>query len=326
MAASDVAELDLFVELLLPDAFPGARATKRRGRPKGRLGPTARAIRDAVLDGLVDRFERMTVRQAFYALEVAGVVEETEGGYRQVQQQLLRMRREGELPWGFITDGTRWQRKPTSWDRVEDYVDSVARTYRRDLWQSQGVRLEFWLEKDALADVVHDVTRRWDVALMVSRGQSSATFLHTAAKEAEAAYRRSGVATFIYALSDYDAGGARAAHTVEHELPQHAPGVPIHFERLAVTPKQIAEWGLPTRPAKKSDPQAAKWGRTPAVELDAINPNQLNKLIEDAIELHVDKRVWHLEREQEQRERQGLFDLRDGFRGAAKVLMAATKR
>jgi hypothetical protein len=120
--------------------------------------------------------------------------------------------------------------------------------------------------------------------------------------------------------------GRRAGRAHRRALPQHAPGVPIHFERLAVTPKQIAEWGLPTRPAKKSDPQAAKRGRTPAVELDAINPNQLNKLIEDAIELHVDKRVWHLEREQEQRERQGLFDLRDGFRGAAKVLMAATKR
>ena len=36
------------------------------------------------------------------------------------------------------------------------------------------------LEKDALADVIVDVTAKWDVSLMVSRGQSSATFLHSA--------------------------------------------------------------------------------------------------------------------------------------------------
>jgi len=62
----------------------------RRGRP---LGGTALAIRSGVLD-LTDRFERMTVLQVFYGLEVQGVVAKTEGGYRQVQAQVLRMRRE----------------------------------------------------------------------------------------------------------------------------------------------------------------------------------------------------------------------------------------
>ncbi len=144
--------------------------------------------------------------------------------------------------------------------------------------------------------------------------QSSATFLYNAAKEAELAYEATGVETFIYALYDYDAGGERAANTVENELPQYAPYVPIHFERLAVTPQQIAQWQLPTRPPKKTDPQAAKWGNKPAVELDAIMPNQLTGLVEDAITRHVDQYAWRLEQAQQQRERQGLLDLRDHFR------------
>jgi hypothetical protein len=168
--------------------FMCATARKPGGRPRGRLGATAQAIRAAVLDDLVPRYDRMTVRQAFYALEVAGVVEKTERGYVQVQRQLLAMRRDGLLAWDFIADGTRWQRKPSSWTSLEDYIETMGRAYRRDLWRSQGVRIEIWLEKDALADVVYDVTAKWDVALMVSRGQSSATFLHAAAKAAEAAY------------------------------------------------------------------------------------------------------------------------------------------
>jgi hypothetical protein len=161
----------------------------------------------------------MTVRQVFYALEVMGVVEKTEAGYRQVQTQVLAMRRQDLLPWSFITDGTRWQRKPDTWGSSEEYLMTMARGYRRDLWRGQGCRIEIWLEKDALADVVWDVIHKWDVSLMVSRGQSSATFLHAAAQTAEQHHVIDGSVTWIYTLYDYDAGGERAARTIARELP-----------------------------------------------------------------------------------------------------------
>jgi hypothetical protein len=116
---------------------------------------------------------------------------------------------------------------------------------------------------------------------MVSRGQSSETFLYNAAKEAEEAYAQAGVTTYIYTLYDLDAGGERASRTIAQNLPKHAPGVPIIFERLAVTEEQVRAWNLPTRPAKKSDPEAAKFGSV-AVELDAIPPDRLVALAEDA--------------------------------------------
>jgi hypothetical protein len=256
----------------------------------------------------------MTVRQAFYQLEMAGVVPKTEnGGYRPVQQQILRMRREGLLDWDFIADGTRWQRKPASYASAADYLDSFARGYRRDLWQSQGVRVEVWLEKDALADVVSPTTYEWDVSLMVSRGQSSATFLYAAAKEAERAWLEQDAATYIYALYDADAGGRRAARTIERELPRYAPGAPIYFERLAVTDWQIAEWNLPTRPAKQTDPEAAKNPDT-AVELDAIDPDQLTELVESAITRHVDAQAWEVEQAVEVEELEGFEALARAWR------------
>lgn len=279
----------------------------RTGRPLGRL---ALEIRDAVSD-LTGRYDRMSVRQAYYLLEVAGVVAKTDGGYRQVQQQVLKMRREGLLPWSFIADGTRWQRKPKTYGDVADFTDRMARTYRRDLWQSQRIRIEVWLEKDALADVIVDTTAAWDVALMVSRGQSSATFLYNAAKEAEAAWHQDEAETFIYALYDRDAGGRRAASAIERELPRYAPGVPIHFELLAVTDHEIELWRLPTRPAKRSDPEAAKYDGV-AVELDAIPPDKLTKLVEYAITRHVDQRAWEIEQAIEAEERAGLLRLLGG--------------
>lgn len=281
--------------------------TRKSGRP---LGETALAIRAAV-DQLTLVHERMTVRQVFYALEVAGVVAKTEAGYRQAQTQVLRMRREGLLPWSFIADGTRWQRKPDSWNDVEDFMGHMARTYRRDLWRSQGMRIEVWLEKDALADVVFPVVAEWDVALMVSRGQSSATFLWSAAKAAEEAWHHDGIETAILALYDRDAGGRRAARAVEQELPGYAPGTPISFTLLGVTDEQVATWSLPTRPAKASDPEAAKFSG-PAVELDAIPPDRLQSLVENAITSLIDERQWNVEQAVEAEERAGLQALLGG--------------
>jgi hypothetical protein len=217
------------------------------------------------VSALTSEYDVMTVRQIFYALVSRDVVPKTEnGGYRPVQEQVLKMRKAGLLPWSFIADGTRWQRKPESWESLGDALADMQRHYRRNLWQGQQLRAEVWLEKDALAAIVQQATAPWDVPLMVSRGTSSATFLWSAAQTAAAAWD-AGVETVVFALYDFDAAGHRAARSVERGLREHAAGVPMTFDLLAVTEEQVIEWNLPTRPAKATDPEAHKWG-TGAVE------------------------------------------------------------
>lgn len=282
--------------------FPRPSAKKPRGRPKGAIGAKAVAIRNAVLE-LTDEYDVMTVRQVFYALTVRGVVPKDEkAGYRPVQTQLLRMRRDGLLHWGFISDATRWMRKPTSYDSADDALAATARAYRRNLWISQRVRIEVWLEKDALAGVVMEATDPWDVALMVSRGTSSATFLHASAMNASGAWDE-GIETHIFTLYDKDAAGARCHRTVERGLREYAPATPIVVKRLAVTAKQIEEWDLPTRPAKTTDPEAHKFTGE-AVELDAIPPDRMIDLVQAEIVNLIDADAWRREKVIEESERE----------------------
>lgn len=285
------------------------RTTKKgHGRPKGSLSAKSIAIREAVLE-LAKTYDVMTVRQVFYALTVTGIVPKDENaGYRPVQRQVLQMRREGLLDWAFIADATRWQRKPTSYDSVDDALAATARTYRRNLWRQQNVRVEVWLEKDALAGVVMEATRAWDVALMVSRGTSSATFLYESAQLAHEAYLEHGVSTLILTMYDFDAAGDRCHRTVERGLHDYAPDADIAVTRLAVTEAQIAGWKLPTRPAKASDPEAHKFGAQ-AVELDAIPPNKLITLVEDTIINLIDPHAWSIEQAYEAAERELLAEL-----------------
>lgn len=259
---------------------------------------------------LTTQYDRMTVRQVFYQLEVAEVVEKTERGYRDVQKQVLLMRREGLLPYSFITDGTRRRRKPSTFADASDYVTTAASQYRRDLWRGHHERVEVWLEKDGLADIVSDVTDRWDVSLMVSRGSSSETFLHDADVRHLKDGRDRDIGTYVYTLYDYDAGGERSHEQVRGAL--ELDGV-CQVERLAVTPEQIREWDLPSRPAKPSDPEAHRWGDTPCVELDAIDPDTLRGLVEEAVLRHVDRDAWDAGQAIEEDERHALLQVARDF-------------
>ena len=69
--------------------------------------------RRAELFNIIGAMKPMTVRQVFYQATVRGIVEKTEAGYTKVQTDLVLMRRAGELPYDWLADNTRWQRKPT---------------------------------------------------------------------------------------------------------------------------------------------------------------------------------------------------------------------
>ena len=289
----------------------GEQAPAKRGRP---LAASTLRVREAVLD-LVDKRDRMTVRGIFYALTTTHVVPKTEAGYRKVQTQVLAMRREGLLPWSFVADGTRWVRQASTYDSTEEALNDVARLYRRDLWRSQDVRVELWLEKDALADLIWPTVNQWGVPLLVSRGTSSATFLHNAAQEAEVAFLADGRRTVVLALYDHDAGGERAFRTVVRGMAEYAPLSRPTVKLLGVTAEQIEAWNLPTRPAKAKDPEAKRWGDRPAVELDAISPDQLRQLVDDAILEWVDPHAWNVAQAYETAEREGLMLLAEQVRG-----------
>ena len=105
----------------------------------------------------------VTVRQLFYRLSVLDAVPKNESGCKTVGRICAQMRRDGELPFEWIADNTRWQRKPRTYNSLEDALTNTAQIYRRNLWQSQQGLVEIWLEKDALAGVVYPVTEEWDV-------------------------------------------------------------------------------------------------------------------------------------------------------------------
>jgi len=265
---------------------------------KQRATKTEVEERRAALYGIVSAMKPMTVRQVFYQATVAGIVEKSEAGYNKVQTDLVQMRKAGTLRYDWLADNTRWQRKPRTFDSVEQALLDTASLYRKSLWADADCYVEIWLEKDALAGVIYPVIDQFDVPLMVARGYASLSFLHSAAEY----INDLDVPAYIYHLGDFDPSGVNAAEKIEQTLRELAPDAEIHFERLAVTPAQIARWSLPTRPTKTTDTRSKNFGDI-SVELDAIPPDRLRRLVQSAIERHLPKRQFAILKAAEASER-----------------------
>jgi len=281
----------------------GARQIKRHRSTKADVERRREALYE-----IVKAMKPMTVRQVFYQATVLGIVEKSEAGYGKVQNDLVLMRKAGEMPYGWLADNTRWQRKPNTFDSVEAALEQTARLYRKSLWADVDAHVEIWLEKDALSGVVYPVTSLYDVPLMVARGYASLSFLYNAAEYIIKLERP----TYIGHLGDYDPSGVNAGQKIEETLRELAPDAQIHFERLAVNPSQIYSWNLPTRPTKKSDSRAKGFGDI-SVELDAIEPNQLRGIVRESIERHLPPDQFSVLKVAEESERTIIRQVVDGL-------------
>jgi hypothetical protein len=254
---------------------------------KKRARITKAGLRDRrqALYDICCEFQPASVRQVFYQATVRGLIPKLEVGYQKIKTDLVDMRRAGMLPYEWLVDYTRWQRRPTTFDNIDTALRITSEAYRKSLWSECDVYVEIWLEKDALSGVIFPITEQFDVPLMVARGYASESFLYSAGKAVKHMAAR-GKRCFVYHLGDFDPSGQDAARVIEKRLRDHSGGVDLTFERVAVTPQQIEEWSLPTRPTKQSDTRAKKFGPV-SVELDAIDPNRLRLIVQGCIERHL---------------------------------------
>jgi hypothetical protein len=255
-------------------------------------------LSEAILDRLGDEHP-MTVRQTFYALlGKATIVDDgrehrrttlickDERDYKGTVMRLMgAMREDGVLPWEWVSDESRWMRKPASYSDLQTALREMQEAFRVDRWHRQDARLEIWCEKNALSGIIFPITAKFDVPFMVGAGFSSKTFLHDAATVAAAI----GKPTVIGYIGDHDPSGKHIIERMERDLRRYVNGaIEITVEKLAVTPEQIEEHSLPTRPTKtKGNSHAKGWTDGDSVEVDALPMETLRTIINNFIVHHV---------------------------------------
>lgn len=247
-----------------------------------------------VIYALEENGRPQTVRQLYYRLVAYSLIPKTEAGYRQVQQQVLRMRRDGFLRYDDIADQTRVDMRVNSYADLTDYAAVTAKAYRRAIWLDQGIKVFVWCEKLALAGVLYDVTARWDVPLLIGRGFNSESFLWTVANDMRADDRPS----HVYYFADYDKPGQDAMQHARDRLTDFGADFTLH--QAALTAEQLERYNVTTRKSKHPS-----WGKI-AAELDALPAQTLRDICRNCIEQHIDEYRLEMTLRTEQLEREAL--------------------
>ena len=258
----------------------------------------------------------MTARQIFYQLVTRGIIDKTENEYQNTVIRLMsEMRLDGSLPFDFVVDESRRARITRTFDSVADAVNQTAEFYRRSALAQADCYLEIWLEKDALAGVLWEVTSEYDVPLMVSRGMPSLTFLHGSALEVRRA-AEARKSTYIYQFGDHDPSGVLIPRTIKRRLDEMCQRMDCsapYVKRVALTVEQIAAFDLPTRPTKRRGNNHAHGFKGDPVELDALPPRELRAIAREVIERHISPAATEALRIAEDSERELLRAWRPGL-------------
>ena len=294
---------------------------------RGRAAATI-ALGVAARDVLAGSAYAMTLRQLYYALVSTGAIPKSQAAYEKLKRVMRDLREDGTVPWSRLVDHTRSVFEPRTWDGIADLLNDTARLYRRNLMRDQDAAIQLWAESDSIGSVIAQPADRYCIPTFIARGYSARGYLWGAAGDAVAAHRAGKAEVHILHVGDHDPSGEDIFRDVVDTLRLYALAVQMDrpvlvvrnlferkgwdladytdwllFERLALTPEQVAEYDLPTRPPKASDVRTAKFTGVGAVEVEALPVEALLTIVEDAILDRIDTTALRVAELAEQSER-----------------------
>lgn len=252
-----------------------------------------------ILDDYRSQGFNLTLRQLYYQFIAGDLFDETwidkntgstnnERSYKRLGGIVNNGRLAGLIDWDYIVDRTREVKRNSHWNSVSEILESVSEQYRIDRWDEQKTRVEVWIEKDALIDVIGVVCRSFDVPYFSCRGYVS----QSAMWEGSQRIFSYMTDTVILHLGDHDPSGIDMSRDIQDRMNMFEVEDVCEVRRIALTMDQIRELSPPPNPTKITDSRSGgyikKYGND-CWELDALEPRYIQNLVEDNIRSCMDE-------------------------------------
>ncbi len=259
---------------------------------------------------ILEEHNPMTLRQIYYQLVSKQVIENKRNAYVRLSNALVKARQERLIPWEWIEDRTRKPRDVSMWNDLQDFINTVKRAYRRDVWENQKQYILVWLEKDALSGIFEEITEQYGVTLIVGRGYNSWSVKKDVARRLTSIKKP----TVILYFGDFDPSGEDIYRDLEESLKFFGllPGWDFIVEKVALTKEDVINYQLPPDFTKRTDTRAKKFiekNGDMAVELDALPIDILQEKIENSIIENMDIEALKEVEAKERKERERLSKL-----------------
>lgn len=250
--------------------------------------------RDWIIENSIDvlsQYENgiLTIRALHYQLVSRGMTN-TLQHYKRVVAAMEVARWDGRVDFEAFSDRDRAMVGTTKAEATDleekqaeakQQVRAWMRSYRKNRWENQPYYPEILIEKKALEGVFARPCAKWDVAVGACKGYPSLTFLYELSERMRDA-KAEGKQPIILYFGDYDPSGEDIPRSIGENLDKF--GVyGVEIRRIALMEHQVVEWKLPPVPAKETDSRTANWDGLGQVELDAVKPEKLIAMLDDAL-------------------------------------------
>lgn len=253
---------------------------------------------NTILETYAEQGYDLSLRQLYYQLVAANIVENTERSYKNVGNLVSDARLAGLIDWSMIDDRGRTISRNPHWENPRQFMESVTPQFAIDKWENQSVYLEVMVEKQALEGVLEPLCSELDITFSANKGYSSSSAMYKAGKRLARQISDEKTCHVIY-LGDHDPSGIDMTRDIEERLKmfsgedEFSDNIEVH--RVALNLDQIRKLRPPENPAKITDPRAddyiSKFGRH-SWELDAIEPRALALLVRNKVYELRDADLW----------------------------------
>lgn len=259
--------------------------------------------RDWIIENSVDILSRyepgvLTIRGLHYQLVSRGMTNDIQH-YKRVVAATGQARWDGVIAFDAFSDRDRalacsTSSESTCLEESEEIAKEQVRlwmtSYHKNRWENQPYYPEVFIEKKALEGVFYKPCKRYRIALGACKGYPSLTFLHDAAIRFRAAAMDGKIPIILY-FGDYDPSGEDIPRALKENIINL--GCPdIEVRRVCLMEEQVLAWKLPPAPAKLTDSRTANWDGLGQVELDAVKPEKLISLLDNAVAEIFDEQLY----------------------------------
>lgn len=235
----------------------------------------------------------VTLRQLFYRLVSRGVIPNNQNAYKGLSKHTAEARREGWFP--DLIDRTRRIERYQTFPDPENALRWLSAIYRRDRTEGQDYQIFIGVEKAGMVVQLQDWFGDYGFPIMALGGYSSQTFVKTVGQAIERENDKYGRSSILLYAGDFDPSGEDIDRDFIKRVEDYLfDSLTVH--RVALLPEHIDQYQLPEFPGKETDSRkwsfVAKHGKLVQVELDALDPNDLRGLYQDAIDQYFDSEIY----------------------------------
>lgn len=252
----------------------------------------------------------LTIRGLHYQLVSRGMTNDIQH-YKRVVAATGVARWNGSIAFDAFSDrdrslATETESEPTDpeerTEKAKTQIQLWMKSYYLNRWENQPYYPEVFIEKKALEGVFYKPCVNHCVALGACKGYPSLTFLHDATLRFKLAEERGQQPIIIY-FGDYDPSGEDIPRALKENI-VNLGCKSIEVRRVCLVESQVIAWNLPPAPTKVTDSRSVHWDGLGQVELDAVKPEKLIQLLDEAISDLFDENLYDELCEREERERE----------------------